>query len=64
MKETITLDLEQQFKVPRVPNFIILVNGNKIPLKEFSNHELDKIGEAFTKNLKERASEQRETSDN
>lgn len=51
MKVTLTFNSAVEVKIPRIPNFILLENGDKMSIHQFTSNELKLIGKAFTKNL-------------
>lgn len=60
-EKSIKIGAVSEFKVPRVPNFILGMNGeNKRSLGTFTDPQLKAIGRRFTVNLLERARQQRE----
>jgi hypothetical protein len=55
---TTTINVTASVITPRVPNFIQQVNGTWLPLCALSEDGLKKLGDAFTKELLDRAKAQ------
>lgn len=54
------INVEAMIKVPKVPNFFIMDNGEKIPISAVKEEYLREIGESWTEDLIRRAKEQLE----
>lgn len=61
-KAKITVKIDMDFQVPRVPNFIICSEGgsiDRVSVGELSDDQIDVIGAMWTIDLKARAAEVR-----
>lgn len=59
MAETRQITVKAAICVPRVPNFLIMEDGQKLPLSAVDEEGLRAIGAAWTIDLIARAKEQR-----
>lgn len=61
MKRVISVNVSVEIKIPAPPNYLVLVNSNgaAIPIEDFLDEDLDKIGQAYTKQLIQHAKERR-----
>lgn len=55
-----TIQVVATVRVPKVPNFLLMDNDQKLPLSAFTEDGLRELGKAWTDNLLKRAKEQRE----
>lgn len=54
-----TINVTAQVEVPRVPNFLLMSDGQKIPISAVTEEGLEEIGKDWTLALINRAREQR-----
>lgn len=55
------INVEAIIETPKVPNFFIMDNGEKIPISAVKEEYLREIGEMWTESLIRRAKEQRKS---
>ena len=55
MDDIIKTTLEVEVQVPRLPNFIIAIDGTSIPVQKFSDADLLEIAQRWTEMLIEKA---------
>ncbi len=48
---SIRIDVTAIIKVPKVPNFLVMDNGERIPISAIKEEFLREIGEAWTEEL-------------
>jgi electron transfer flavoprotein alpha/beta subunit len=58
-----TLTVQARVEVPRVPNFLLMTDGQKLPVSAATEDDLRLIGKLWTEALIERAREQRRNLD-
>lgn len=54
------ININAHVKIPRVPNFISLKNGEKVPISAIKEDYLQEIGKEWTANLITRAREMKD----
>ena len=57
--KTKKIQARAEIEVPRVPNFLLMTDGQKLPLCAVPDEDLRRIGELWTISLLERSKEQK-----
>lgn len=58
-QSTKNITVSARVEIPRVPNFLLLTDGQKLPVSALDDEGLRAIGAAWTEDLIARAAEQR-----